>query len=133
MYMMHLHLQQLLDRGYTVQVERFNTKTDPARYWAHVEPTDPDGTFEGCTAEGPTPSQAIWNASPLHADDEPYPDAELSNVILAIMREAQKKITAHVRQCHAEHSAVNRVLLDESFKLGMAAGRAEKFTEATRD
>ena len=78
------HLAALLDAGYEVHLEPDydgSSATAP-RYWAHVEkPGEPPRT-----AEGPTPAEAVWTASPLHADDEPFPGdgcraAEMSDVL----------------------------------------------------
>jgi hypothetical protein len=68
--MMHDHLTALLDAGHHVHLERWEEDGERPRYWAHVTTADGDRT-----AEGATPAEAIWTASPLHADDEPFPTA----------------------------------------------------------
>ena len=50
-------------------LERWEEGTQPPRYWAHVT-TPGDGDR---TAEGPSAIQAIWAASPLHGDSDPFP------------------------------------------------------------
>jgi len=73
-HIMHDHITALLDAGYSVTVEpdlKAAKGLGPRRYFAHV---DMDGHPElGCTSDGATPAEAIWNASPLHDDDEPMP------------------------------------------------------------
>lgn len=68
---MHDHLTALLDAGFEVTLERAHVPGEPdeRRYWAHV--CLGEGT--PITAEGKTPAEAIWAASPLHGDDEPMP------------------------------------------------------------
>jgi len=71
--MMHQHVLALLDAGHEVRLERWEEDGEQPRYWAHV--TAPGGSSPH-TAEGKTPAEALWAASPLHGEGEPYPDAD---------------------------------------------------------
>lgn len=64
------HIAALVAQGYEVAFTA-GFGADPVA--AHVEkPGDPDA---GCTALAYTAAAALWAASPLHADDEPFPAA----------------------------------------------------------
>lgn len=69
-HIMHDHITALLDAGHEIRLERYENEGEKPRYWAHV--TDLGGANPR-TAEGKTPADAIWTASPLHDDDEPVP------------------------------------------------------------
>jgi len=81
---MHDHISALLDAGHEIRLERWDGDTEggPARYWAHI--TDRGGANPR-TAEGASPAAAIWNASPLHGDDEKMPP--LSDLITEVTRD----------------------------------------------
>lgn len=83
--MMHQHLEELLDAGYHVEFDLTGEDVE-----VFIEKLDEDGNGvpgENWTAVEDTAARALWTASPLHGDDEPYPDAEKveADVIKAIM------------------------------------------------
>lgn len=117
MTIMHDHITDLLNAGYSVTVEPdlgAARGLGPRRYFAHVEMDgDPDA---GCTAEGSSPAEAIWAASPLHSDDEPMPnvadliaeESEGLKGVLGIVRDAMPApgLRDDVRTLSAEMSDV---------------------------
>lgn len=95
MDIMHDHITDLLNAGYKVAIEPDLIAAKglgPRRYWAHVEM---DGDGEGpMTAEGASPAEAIWAASPLHHDNEPMPPLA---VLIAETSDDLKDVLGEVR------------------------------------
>ena len=60
-------LEKLLGQAYEVTLTADGA--DPVEYWAHVRL----GGGPMSTAAGATIAEAVWAASPLHDDDEPFP------------------------------------------------------------
>jgi hypothetical protein len=62
------HIGALLAAGYEVAFT-----PDADGIFAHVDDRSDPQSDKGCTAGGKTAAEALWAASPLHGDDEPFP------------------------------------------------------------
>lgn len=79
-YTLEAHVAALIAEGYEVTF----AAGDPATaYWCHLDKKDDAGA--GSTAGGKTLGEALWTASPLHGDDEPYPGAGLDFAALTVL------------------------------------------------
>lgn len=102
---MHDHITALLDAGYEITL-RSGGSVDSDEYYAQVRL----GGGPLLTGEGTTPAEALWTASPLHGDDEPYPDADMAERVKAL----ESRLDALEKK-----PIMVRAIADEAYKMGV--------------
>lgn len=81
-----LELQKLLDDGYEVMFSRNADGT----YNAYANDMNPERPADYREADAETPGAALWAASPLHPEDEPYPgDGPLVQEVASLRHQVQ--------------------------------------------
>ena len=113
MTMMHQHLAALLAAGYEVTFTQ-----DDAGVACFIR-LAPGGAGKDWLAIEDTPAKALWTASPLHGDDEPYPGDDLADgltddIIRAIRRNGYH---AGVRDGHQQATDERVKALEANFHL----------------
>lgn len=98
-------LSKLLEAGYEVSFIK-----DEAGYVASVHSVDSDTHAYYHTAIADTAGEALWAASPLHAEDDPYPGT-LEDLVRALV----PQVTALVQR---------EIIVEEVYAAGQRAARS---------